>query len=116
MVVVLLKSAQFLGRNGMTCGFRKVTGLHCPGCGGTRAAHDLLAGDIIPAFGHNALLISGAFLFALLCAYLIVRITILGRPAPRLPDISLRWVWLGVGVIALFTVLRNLPPFQWLAP
>lgn len=38
------------------CLFRKYTGLSCPGCGGTRAARAMLAGDWLGALKYNFLL------------------------------------------------------------
>ena len=39
------------------CIFRRLTGLACPGCGGTRAARALLAGDVWAACRFNLFLI-----------------------------------------------------------
>ena len=39
------------------CIFRRLTGLSCPGCGGTRAARALLAGDVWAACRFNLFLI-----------------------------------------------------------
>jgi len=38
------------------CAFKTMTGLDCPGCGGTRAAHALLHGRVGDAFRLNPLL------------------------------------------------------------
>lgn len=38
------------------CWFRRLTGLACPGCGGTRAAGALLKGNILAAFQYNLFL------------------------------------------------------------
>lgn len=45
-----------LGRaiNHTICPFFTLTGLPCPGCGGTRAMFSLAHGDIIQAFTYNA--------------------------------------------------------------
>jgi hypothetical protein len=37
------------------CGFRAITGLPCPGCGGTRATLSLLRGDVERALAWNPL-------------------------------------------------------------
>lgn len=50
------------------CTFRKLTGISCPGCGGTRAAGALLRGDIWGAFQYNLLL--PISLLALLVEYI----------------------------------------------
>ena len=35
------------------CLFHSVTGLHCAGCGGLRAAHALLHGNVAESFAYN---------------------------------------------------------------
>lgn len=47
-------------RNGFfpACQFYKLTGLQCPGCGGLRATHQLLHGNITAAFRLNPLFVS----------------------------------------------------------
>ena len=34
-----------------SCPFRALTGFNCPGCGTTRALHQLLHGNVVAAFG-----------------------------------------------------------------
>lgn len=41
------------------CVFKTATGLDCPGCGGTRAAHALLHGRVAEAFRFNPILFLG---------------------------------------------------------
>ena len=45
------------------CSFNSVTGLPCPGCGGTRAFVALFKGDIITSFLYNPTVILGIFLY-----------------------------------------------------
>lgn len=47
------------------CMFHQLTGLQCPGCGGTRALHALLHGDLRTALRYNALFVAGTPLFTL---------------------------------------------------
>ena len=107
-----------IGSSGTKCGLRQSTGLYCPGCGGTRCAHEILTGDLLSALSHNAMLFSGFILLMLGLMYLIIRMTIMGKPAPRIPDVRPAWLWAIVGGIILFTILRNIPtyPFTLLAP
>ena len=42
-------------RQGYPCLFRSLTGLYCPGCGGTRAAKFLLHGDICKSLWYHPL-------------------------------------------------------------
>ena len=88
------------------------SGLDCPGCGGLRATHQLLHGDIRAAFALNPLFIVvlpiGAF-FAVRA--LAERLT--QRKWPRLLSTT-AMIWIAaVGVIA-FGILRNLPWRAWI--
>jgi len=98
------------------CSFRRLTGLLCPGCGGTRCTNHLLHGDLAGAFAMNA-----AVVVLLLVAVTLVGIAVVrewkGRP-DALPLIPGWLAWsLAIFVIA-FGVTRNLPwwPFTLLAP
>jgi hypothetical protein len=90
-----------------SCLFHRFTGLHCPGCGSTRALQALFTGHPAEAAGAN-LLVVAAVPVAL---YLLVR-----KPDPeRLPA----WpVITFLAVVILFGILRNIPlyPFVLLAP
>ncbi len=95
------------------CLFHELTGLNCPGCGGTRALHYLLHGNLVAAFHANALLVISLPLFAWLGVRFAVR-AVRGLSAPR--KISPAWFWFFLALAVVFTVLRNLPWFVWLSP
>jgi hypothetical protein len=96
------------------CVFHQVTGLYCPGCGGTRAMHALVHFDLPGALAMNALPFIAAPLLGLLAL----------REATTLPALAQRWTrfvanpWFWAALVGGFTVLRNLPwaPFAALAP
>ena len=89
------------------CFFHQVTGLHCPGCGGLRAVHELLHGQVLAALHLNVLAVLSLPLFA----------GLLWREiAGRRRGISGRWIWGFVAIMVIFTLLRNLPGFAFLAP
>jgi hypothetical protein len=92
------------------CLFHQSTGLHCPGCGGTRAARALLAGDLSAAIGWNPLLVIG---LPLILLAIVTERLYLARKAGW-ARISLITMWL----VLLFFLLRNLPTPStgWLAP
>ena len=101
---------------GVSCLFHALTGFHCPGCGSTRALHQLLHGHLATAFGLNPLMVlSLPFLGYSFLSYIVNGIS--GRALPNIfvPGIL---IWLLLGVILLFCVLRNIPfyPFSLLAP
>jgi hypothetical protein len=88
------------------CFFHALTGLHCPGCGSTRALHQLAHGHLLAALRLNPLTIGALPLIG----YLLTR-----RSAPPVKPV---WIWVLLGVVIAFGVLRNLPayPFTLLAP
>jgi len=61
LAVVAAPVAPALARLLPACVFHAVTGLPCPGCGTTRAALALLAGDPFAALGFNPLATLAAF-------------------------------------------------------
>jgi len=88
------------------CPFHQLTGLWCPGCGTTRALHQLLHGNLAAAFRFNALSMS----MLPVAGYLIVR----GDASTLKPT----WIWVLLAAIVAFGVLRNIPayPFTLMAP
>ncbi len=89
------------------CAFFALTGLECPGCGGLRAAHYLLHGELGTAFRYNPLLVTllPVTLFAGMVYWL-------GRKhnwavVTRFQNTS--WLWILVAAVVVFGVARNLP-------
>jgi Protein of unknown function (DUF2752) len=94
------------------CPFRSLTGLDCPFCGGTRAAHALGHGDVGAALDYNVLVtLAIPVAIALWVRWAWLRSS--GRPtAPVVlgPRLGL----LLVGVLLAFMVVRNLPAAAYL--
>ncbi|MFC5379551.1 DUF2752 domain-containing protein, partial [Aquipuribacter nitratireducens] len=96
-----------------TCPFLAVTGLWCPGCGSLRMLHALGGGDLRTALDLNALAL---LLLPVLVGYWVawaVR-TVTGRPRGR--PLHAAWVWAFLAVVTVWSVLRNLPGLELLAP
>ncbi|MFD0152387.1 DUF2752 domain-containing protein [Streptomyces sp. NPDC055721] len=95
------------------CPLLRFTGIYCPGCGGLRSAHAFVHGDLPAALGSNALAVLGYGLFAVVMVLWLIRAI---RGVPMRLAISPAWWW-GIGaVLALFTLVRNLPFGSALAP
>ena len=99
-----------------TCLFHRLTGWNCPGCGSSRALHALLHGQFDAALRDNLLFVV-ALPFVVFYFFQHLAFWAAGRPAP-LPAIRPRHVMILVGVLAVFTVIRNIPvaPFTFLSP
>lgn len=99
------------------CLFHKLTGLHCPGCGGTRGMHALLHLDLVSAVRYNALMVALLPVVALGVSRGVLNTF---RPRPTRPGriVPAGWIWALFVVVVAFSVLRNLPwrPFSYLAP
>ncbi|MFJ9429772.1 DUF2752 domain-containing protein [Streptomyces sp. NPDC101490] len=95
------------------CPLLRFTGIYCPGCGGLRSAHAFVHGDLPAALGANALAVVGYGVFGVLLAVWLIR-AVRGLP-PRLA-VAPVWWWATGAVLALFTLVRNLPFGSALAP
>jgi hypothetical protein len=95
------------------CLFHSLTGLNCPGCGMTRALYALLHGNIRLALKDNALFVLALVALAVWSTRLLLR-KIQNRPVQFsvMPQI----LWFLLGLAFAFTVIRNLPGFEWLSP
>jgi hypothetical protein len=98
------------------CPFHMMTGLHCPGCGSLRAIHQLLNGNFVAAFKLNPLMVTAVPALA----YLQLAQSLAASGKRRLPGgvMPSYAVWLVLGIIVAFWILRNIPihPFTLLAP
>ena len=95
------------------CQFHRLTGLNCPGCGGTRALYALLHGRFSTALRDNALFVGGTIFFGIRGGWFALK-KHRGLSAGEFFPSKLLW-WL-LMVALVFTVLRNLPAFAFLSP
>ena len=90
-------------------------GFWCPGCGGLRAVNDLTHGDLLAAASSNL-----AFVVAL--PFLVAGFLVWSHGRWRGRSRSFDWpatqalVLVVLALLAVFTVVRNLPTGAWLAP
>jgi len=100
------------------CMFHRTTGLLCPGCGSLRALHHLLHGELGTAFRFNAPVVCGVILALcwftpLALAHLLARLPRSHAPT-LLNRVGIRpgWLWVGLAVLIVFAIARNLPLAQ----
>ncbi len=97
------------------CFFYRTTGLLCPGCGALRALHQLLHGQVAAAVRFNALLVFFLPFAACFSGWFAIRKL---KHQSAAFAIGSSWLWISLGVLLAFGILRNLPFAQkfWLAP
>ena len=90
------------------CGLKQLTGLDCPGCGGTRATHLILHGQFREAARYNIFWTLTWPLWLYVTASIVVDLTT-GRLLPgKLHTRAWFWVWMMTALL-LFGIVRNLP-------
>jgi uncharacterized protein DUF2752 len=89
------------------CPFRALTGFACPGCGSTRALHQLLHGNLSTAFQLNPLLILSLPL--LLFALLLYTNAVMRKQPFSTNALHPRYIWILFGIVLFFWVFRNTP-------
>ena len=118
--LLLLAGAVYLfvfepGRSGFfpPCIFRSLTGFTCPGCGTTRALHEITHGHIFSAFMLNPLLVLALpFLFYALLRY---SVTVMGGGVPRPNAMPARYIYALFFVIVSFWIFRNTPFYPFVS-
>ena len=95
------------------CMFHQLTGLNCPGCGGTRSVYALLHGNLALALKDNALFVVVLAAAVLRGSWFAVK-NRLRQPIGTFVPTWILWALLVIAVV--FTVLRNLPAFAFLSP
>jgi hypothetical protein len=96
------------------CPFHALTGFYCPGCGSLRALHHFLHGHLAVAFGLNPLtIVSLPFLGYIFLSYCMTGINGKSPPPVFVPAI---FIWMYLGVVLIFWVMRNIPIYPFLLP
>lgn len=87
------------------CVFREVTGLLCPGCGGTRAVCHLIRGEILKAFLYHPFVPYTAFVYAVFMSVTYYRKHI-GRREYRAIKLE-RYIYIGIAILLLQFLLKE---------
>lgn len=115
IAAMLLAIYEAGGGTGLECGFYRLTGLYCPGCGSGRAVVALLNGRLWASFCYNPLLwiLGPPAIVCVIREYVRILFPRLGwKPLLLKRPIVILCLVLVFG----FWFLRNLPAFSFLAP
>ncbi len=104
LAVVILNALGYYGRP--VCPWLQLTGTYCPACGGERALGSLAHGQVAGALRDNALVVV-ALPLTLLWLWQGYRGKKMGNPY---------LIWSLFGLALAYSVLRNVPALDWLAP
>ncbi len=95
------------------CPFRFLTGFTCPGCGTTRALHQILHGDFYTAFTLNPLLLLAIpFVLFALIRYTVI---VMRGGVPRGNSLPAPYIYAIFFVILSFWIFRNTPFYPFVS-
>jgi hypothetical protein len=117
---LLLAGAAYLfffepGKSGFfpACPFRLLTGFTCPGCGTTRALHQVLHGHLDAAFTLNPLLLLALpFLLFALIRYSVI---VMRGGVPRPNALPAPYIYAIFFIILSFWIFRNTPFYPFVS-
>ncbi len=94
------------------CPVRRCTGGYCPGCGGTRAARQLIAGDVGGAWSHNPWVVLVALQVVVVGAVLASIGPVRRHWRPLVVPLALANAGVGLGIWAIRLFAGSIPsPF-----
>ena len=109
LIIILIFFFLFFLTNNLKCFFNELTGLYCPGCGITRLIISVLKLDFYQAFRYNPLVFCLIILGSIYAGYSLIRYKKIKPLGNRISIIL-------VVVIIIFSILRNISYFDFLAP
>jgi hypothetical protein len=95
------------------CLFRALTGLTCPGCGSTRAMHQIVHGHFAAAFMLNPLfLLAIPFLLYALIRY---SVSVMRGEIPRGNRLPASYIYALFAIVVSFWIFRNTPFYPFVS-
>lgn len=118
LLVGVAVSRSWIAAYAPRCAMHEMTGLHCPGCGGTRAFFFLAHGDLLTSIRYNPwalVLVVGLGIWA---GKRVIRVFAPLSPWGTPLEMRSGTLWTILVLLIVFGVLRNLPwwPFTLMAP
>ncbi|HEV2837474.1 MAG TPA: DUF2752 domain-containing protein [Pyrinomonadaceae bacterium] len=103
------------GRSGFfpVCVFRALTGLTCPGCGTTRALHEITHGHFKAAFMLNPLLLLASPF--LIYAFLRYSVIVMRGGMPRRNALPAPYIYAIFYIVVGFWIFRNTPFYPFVS-
>lgn len=88
------------------CWIHQVSGLYCPGCGGTRAFFALLRGDIVASFFCHPLVLYMGILYAVF----MIRggIALLSKGRYSFMKYHITYVYIGIAITIVQFIIKNI--------
>ena len=96
----------------LPCLFHEITGLYCPGCGGTRALVKLLQGDIRASLYYHPLVLYGGALYVWYMLSNTIQYLTRSRCAIAMKYRTV-YVWAGVVILILDTIWKHVRLLVW---
>lgn len=94
------------------CPIKKIFGIYCAGCGGTRMLKSLLAFQFYKAFRYNSII----FILIIISVPIVIYKIIIYIKKGTIRAPSLKFYLIVITILALFMILRNIPGFDYLKP
>ena len=90
----------------LPCLFHELTGYYCPGCGGSRAVHYLLEGNIPGSLYYHPFVLYAAAVCAAFMATNTIELLSRGKWKSGM-EFKSCYVWIGVVIVALNFIVKN---------
>lgn len=101
----MLNLVRIVWERGIPCIFHAVTGLYCPGCGGTRALKVFLKGDFWLSFQYHPIIVYTVVIVLLeAAAWLLAKL--LKKPELQLRHYDL-FVYMGIAILLINWIYKN---------
>jgi len=91
------------------CTWREIFGIYCPGCGSTRAYHELIVGNVIDAFLYNPFLFVIFVPFTIYVSAVYLKRLVTQKNVPSVMS-SKKATWVTMAIFIGIWVLRNIFP------